>query len=246
VTDFSAPNAAPSTADLGIDFVDPHIVHTAYDFSWPNGGNLSSVTNQSTDPFCITVGWYTGYKAYVSNSYGEVDAGSADCVPALGAACVNAILSAPREPPENGCKPPTELNAWWNLVECATTLLGKDYHRLSTDDLNNQSLVDSGEVYPRESGQPIWGDMSKAFEGSNTTAYLHQANRLQVMLFDPAFSTGDETWRGPQLLCTRVVTSELSTDEGAGQSGEPSLRYFSIYPWEAAMWSIITLAFILR
>lgn len=247
MTDFAAPNAqntvSTSTGYAAVDFVDPHVVNTVYDFEWPGGGNISSALNYSTDPFCISTIDMIGMPANVSNLYTESNAESSDCGPILGDKCVSAITDTLSSlPGGSGCY--ANPTGWFSLPSCASTL-GYAYsqtpkHRsaIQTWNFNNASNSSGSSL----SGEAFWGAMSDASNGTNTTTYESAVNQLQIMLITPAVGSGQPV---PQLLCMRVNTSHLPEEAGGnGSGGGGKNAGYSVKPHPGAE-TVVALAWVM-
>jgi hypothetical protein len=193
----------------------------AYDFTWPGGGSIKSALNFSKDAFCITNLGIEGMPANVTNTYTENNAGSTSCAPMLGDRCVIAITNTIGSlPGEGGCY--SSLESFYTLPECASTL-GYAYsqtprHRalIETTNLNSNSSSDS-----HLSGAAVWGSLTDASNGTNTSNYEAVVNQLQIIMITPVVNGFRPT---PQLLCMRVNTSQLveigvNTSQGNGGGG---------------------------
>ncbi|KAI0975254.1 hypothetical protein F4678DRAFT_484931 [Xylaria arbuscula] len=202
VSDFAVPNAESGANVL----VDPHVVDTQYDLTWPKGGNLTSALPSRNDSVCFQNIGIFGNPANVSNAYTDDNTNSTDCTPVLGAECVSAIVDDARLASADGrCNGP--LKSWFQIPACASTF-GYTYNENHDDtmvefDYNATSL---------HSGEAFWGTNSAAFNGSNATVYESAANALQVMIVAPIVSNVSY----PQLLCMRVNTTHLDVPGGAG------------------------------
>lgn len=123
---------------------DPHVVNTVYDFTWPEGGLITSLLN-STDsgsqgllasPFCAYV-VQSDIAQNVSDLYQQSDAGS--CVSMLGQDCVDSITSALSSGVGDECAPPPSITT---LDACAGAFpdmdilsFGTSAHALRSEDL---------------------------------------------------------------------------------------------------------------
>ncbi|KAI0509117.1 hypothetical protein F5B22DRAFT_618522 [Xylaria bambusicola] len=204
VSDFSVPNAAAGRDPLN----DPHIVHTTYDFTWPEGGNLSSALPPSTNAVCIQWLDVIGNPANISNTYTEDNADSTDCTPMLGRECVDAIV-ARASGHRSDCF--NIAQSWWSIRQCASTfgyILNANNGNLGTQ----EGAIYSTEGSDSISGERFWAATSAAYNGTNTTTYNSAANKLQVMMLAPVIL--NVTY--PQLLCTRVNTTHLEESESDG------------------------------
>lgn len=199
VSDFAAPNAKPEFVDEEPGFVDPHVVTTSYDFTFPSSFalNSSSVSNTTIYPFCIGHWSVFATPVNVSNTYTDKNTGSTDCAPALGSECVEAILKESRQETKSSCS----SYAWWDLPECIDTIgYATSYKKGEGGTIIGTELSSD---YP--SGESFYSATTAASNGTNTTPYEDAANALQVMMVNPRV---DNLWR-PQLLCMRVNTTQL-------------------------------------
>ncbi|RYP87643.1 hypothetical protein DL769_000466 [Monosporascus sp. CRB-8-3] len=209
VTDFAAPNAAGG-------FVDPHVVNTVYDFTWPSGGNFASAIGHPMGSFCTTTLLVYSMPVNVTNRYTEEDTGSADCSGLFGEECVARILNdATLTDPSQSC-----VNAtveWSDLPECADTL-GYTIEQASISSLLTYEIADL-DLRP---GDGFMSFTTGAFHGADSTYYLNAAHLAQVMLIDTSLigvEKGGKLSGGPQLLCMRVNATEMLSEGENGNGG---------------------------
>lgn len=223
VTDFLAPNAediiTAATGWAETTSVDPHVVNTAYDFTWPSGGKLSSALNFSNDSLCVSAATIEGMPANVSNFYTEDNTDNTDCAPVLGASCVAAIarsLTSRRE--GTGCYLGTD--SWWSMHECSD-ILGYAYNQNLKHGAGiiAWNLNSANRSSDHLSGDGVWGAMQDARNATNTTNYDTAVNQLQILLLDLVVN-GSRSGAGFQMLCMRVNTSHLEETTGDGTDGE--------------------------
>ncbi|KAI1755416.1 hypothetical protein F4782DRAFT_404401 [Xylaria castorea] len=181
-------------------------VSQTYDFSWSAEGNLSEALDGATGPLCVTqLGAWVDLPVNVTN--GLTDGTS--CVPALGQACVDAILN--KTPPpggEDGC----DLGGYGKfdeMPECRGSF-GRDRGLFGTFAAgfslgNTTSQINSGDT--------LWVNMSSPVLGNETWLYETVANQIQLLLFSVLLPTSTRpnasTVPGTELLCLRANSTKL-------------------------------------
>ncbi|KAK5634913.1 hypothetical protein RRF57_010625 [Xylaria bambusicola] len=155
VSDFSIPNAASSRDP----FVDPHVMHTTYDFSWPEGAYLISI----------------------SNSYTEDNTDSTDCTPMWAPGACRAI-----PPPRRG--PGLRFYCGKLRGARRAPLIYTNPFNNKNLGGNKRAFLYSTEGSDSTSGEHFWVATSVAYNGTNTPVYYSAANKLQVMMLAPIIS----------------------------------------------------------
>ncbi|KAI0861017.1 hypothetical protein F4860DRAFT_524690 [Xylaria cubensis] len=182
-------------------------VSQTYDFSWSAEGNISEALGGATGPLCVTqLGAWVDLPVNVTN--GLTDGTS--CVPALGQACVNAILN--KTPPplggEGGCNW-GGYGIFDEIPECRDSF-GRDRGSFGTFGAgfslgNATSQINSGDTF--------WVNMSGPVLGNETWLYETVANQIQLLLFSVLLPTStlpnNPTVPGKELLCLRANTTKL-------------------------------------
>ncbi|KAF2964667.1 hypothetical protein GQX73_g8890 [Xylaria multiplex] len=181
-------------------------VSQTYDFSWSTEGNISEALDGATGPLCITqLNAWTDLPVNVTN--GLTDGTS--CIPALGQACVDAILNkTPRPSIEEGCKW-GDYGRFDEMPECRGSfgrdrgLFGTFGAGFSLGDATNQ--INSGDTF--------WVNMSGPVLGYETWLYETVANQIQLLLFSALLPTSTQsntsTVPGMELLCLRANNAKL-------------------------------------
>ncbi|KAI4862801.1 hypothetical protein F4820DRAFT_399057 [Hypoxylon rubiginosum] len=225
VSDFAVPG------DESYDeVVDPHIVATTYDFTWPGGGNLSAALGDTAAGLCLSfVSLPLDFPANVTELYTEGDANDPSCAPVLGQACVDAILSGGRT--TSAGQPPGRCaagRAWFELPECESTL-GYALAASGSGGTNTVSLgfrnsssggSSNATAYDAEDGGGWYGLFSAPQNGSGSVEYYNATNRVHIAMIDPVLpSAGDTGYtQGPELLCMRVNVTGANVN-GANATG---------------------------
>lgn len=207
------------------------MVSTAYDLSWPGGGNiLAEVSGSSeTRPFCVTGVVRQYYAANVTNAFTDDDRDSTSCEPALGEECIDAILRQ-EIATDDGCARPED---WVRIPECYSSFgysveesTGILRGRLETQNLTSYN----GAEYA--SGGRFMAFATNTFDSESDAGkkiYANAARHLQVLMLQT--TSGDS--RASQLLCMRVDTEEIED-----QSGVPSIHELLGSAW----WMILGVA----
>lgn len=209
------------------EVVDPHIVATTYDFTWPGGGNLSAALGDPRAGLCLSfVSLPLDFPANVTDGYSNDNANDPSCVPMLGQSCVDAILSSGRTAVGQPFGLCTAGSAWFELPECKSTL-GYVLSTAGSAGTNTISLGfqnSSNATHDRENGEGWYGLFSAPQNGGASVEYYNATNRVHIAMIDPVLpSTRDTGYaEGAKLLCMRVnVTSEDTgedTKEDLGSS----------------------------
>ncbi|KAI6081411.1 hypothetical protein F4821DRAFT_264968 [Hypoxylon rubiginosum] len=239
VSNIAAPGAEPEDGGIRAT-VDPHVVSTTFDFSWPGSGNFSSAFGGMWKPLCLSdlgsldpvypsASW-TDLPVNVTNGYTEDDTDSTSCVPALGQACVDAMLAARGGAiyaiPDGtgpGCLPGAK--SWQDLPECASTFgysasvgqpLSQSLNGLRLDNTSSANTSDPRAEWT--SGSGFYGWVSGPQNGSGSQAYYTATNQLRVLMINANLNgaNNSEVVGGPQLLCTRVNATKLPDVDGDG------------------------------
>lgn len=210
MSDFAVPHARLADKPDVI----PHMVTTTYDFSWPSGGNMSSQLND-TSPFCIaTEHSYKGLARNVTNAFGESGVLNTDCTPALGAACVSAILE--QDILVNGtCKHP-DTN-WANLPACADSF-GYSMDERKTEvilrgvgDLNAGSNATTVNKWQYKSGEQILFSTTSIYDPGaedGGRVFRNESRALQVIMLKTN-APDDVDPPAARLLCMRVSMEDI-------------------------------------
>ncbi|TGJ80736.1 hypothetical protein E0Z10_g8020 [Xylaria hypoxylon] len=182
-------------------------VSQTYDFSWSAEGNISEALDGATGPLCITQlnGW-ADLPVNVTNAITE----DTSCVPALGQACVDAILNRTPTPSlEEGCKWGGSNGVFSNMPECRGSFgldpaLSETFGvGFSLGNMTNQ--INSGDTF--------WVNMSGPVLGNETWLYETVANQIQLLLFRTLLPTSTQpnasTVPGMELLCLRANNTKL-------------------------------------
>ncbi|KAI0968083.1 hypothetical protein F4678DRAFT_474917 [Xylaria arbuscula] len=227
VSDFVPSDALADLTSYGSDeTVDTHIVTTSYDFSWSSPENLTSELNSSIASFCLTVATsLTDLPANVTNAYTEQDTNSTSCVPALGQACVDAILATEKfegDPVYGNCRAPSQL--WSELPQCQNTL-GYVYNvshgfTLLTGSRGFSNRTSQNATADFKNGGGWFGYISSPVNGSGSNEYYTAINRLHIAMINPLLAYDGDFDSGfsqdPQLLCMRVNATMLPTKDTNG------------------------------
>ncbi|KAK9413409.1 hypothetical protein SUNI508_02608 [Seiridium unicorne] len=219
ISDLAAPHTQSKYAT-----VDSHLVTTTYDFTWSGGGNFSTISGAHYGSgFCLTI-WtpMDDMPVNVTNTFTTYDAGNTSCVPALGQACVDAIIDgrAPRGGDPFRCDAP--VKSWSDIPECRDTMgYAKDVSQYSGtntfgigwfNDTNRNATMDWQE------GQSFYESDTAPQNGSGSAAYYTAMNRLHIVLVDPILPSNASGFysQTPQALCMRVNTTQLPTKDPNG------------------------------
>ncbi|KAI1169501.1 hypothetical protein F4777DRAFT_216162 [Nemania sp. FL0916] len=176
------------------------------DFSWTAKGNFSEALNNATGPFCVTQ--FTQEVDLPVNVTNALNTDDASCIPALGQACVNAILNRTPMPSEaRGCNWGQD-GPMFQLPECRSSL-GRNRGRFGSFfgtglDLGNASnQINSGDAF--------WVNVSGPVLGNETWLYDTVANQIQLFLFSTVLPTTQPgvTVHGKELICMRANTTKL-------------------------------------
>jgi hypothetical protein len=209
VSEFAVPHARLADKPDTI----PHMVITTFDFNWPSGGNVSSQIND-TGPFCIATEYaYSGLAKNVTNAFGDDDADSTDCTPALGSACISAILQ--QEILVNGtCKHPD--TTWARLPACADSFgYSVDERKTSAilrgvGDLNAASNATAVNRWQYKSGDLISFSTTSIFDPGaedGGRVFRNESRALQVIMVKT--NASDVGQEAVSLLCMRVDTEDI-------------------------------------
>ncbi|KAI0172247.1 hypothetical protein GGR52DRAFT_591986 [Hypoxylon sp. FL1284] len=208
ISEFSVPNVEGAEPA-----VDPHLVSTTYDFTWPGSGNLSAALGATRDVgVCVSfVEAPADWPVNVTNAYTEDDTSDTSCVGALGQACVDAILAEVLGPGSSSQRCQVRGASWFNLPACdgggvASWGLGFSKYDIATS----------------ANGASWFSRLSAPQNGSGSAAYYTAANRLHVVMANPVFA-GDGADQGgssfgPELLCMRVNATKLPTGDANGNN----------------------------
>ncbi|KAH6693922.1 hypothetical protein F5X68DRAFT_47725 [Plectosphaerella plurivora] len=197
----------------------PRLIATTHDFSWPDGGNISSQIGEDV-PFCVKSGhFWSGFARNVTNAFTEDDASSTSCIPALGAACVSAILDDDMLE-DDGCSLRSMgMDRWDRLPQCSRSLdyaewaEGVDRGTLIPHggDFNNKSGSNLSSNWELTSGQMFMYEQTGLYEtGADEAdrAWKNASRALQIVLMQTYAETEEGRQKTSQLLCTRVDTGE--------------------------------------
>lgn len=165
----------------------------------------------------------------VTNAYTEDDTNDASCVPVLGQACVDAILSdgrISRGSAVGSCTSPSRY--WFEIPECQSTLgyaqaVGGSPGTFTTSiGVGNDS---SNATNSWKNGEGWYASFSAPRNGSGSTAYYTTANQLNMVKVNPILSSqvvsaptteSGGHIPGPELLCMRVNATKLPTGDTNG------------------------------
>lgn len=214
VTDISLPGVEMGHETDAI----PRLITTTHDFTWPGGGNVSSQIGEDV-PFCVKSGhFWSGFARNVTNAFTEDDASSTSCIPALGAACVSAILDDPMLE-DDGCSARSlGKERWDRLPQCSRSL---DYAEWADStkrgafipqggDLNNAESNMSSNWELTSGGMFMYAQTGLYETGADEAdrAWKNESRALQIVLIQTFAETGEGREKTSQLLCTRVTTEE--------------------------------------
>ncbi|KAI0552804.1 hypothetical protein F4679DRAFT_51243 [Xylaria curta] len=180
-------------------------VSQTYDFSWPAEGNISEALNGATGPLCITQ--LTASVDLPVNVTNALTNGTS-CVPALGQACVNAILNKTPPPDEKaGCNW-GGYEIFNEIPECKSSFgRAKGFGTFGTGFYLNDTGVQIN------SGDTFWVNMSGPVLGNETWLYETVANQIQLLLFSVLLPTpslaNNPLVPGKELLCIRANNTKL-------------------------------------
>lgn len=184
-------------------------IHIGYDFSWPGGGKLGWAFPRFFVHYCAVAMITWGTAARVAEKFTDQHANSTDCTPALGDACVNAILASSVKRNESmGCFD----GLWSQLPGCADAFGLDDYgpygsHRLL---LQKYELTDL-----TQSGRPFHVIPAEGANAELPGLYENAVNMLQVVLLRPPARVTNDTFH-PTLHCMRVQTKKEESSAGSG------------------------------
>ncbi|KAI0388652.1 hypothetical protein F5Y17DRAFT_463492 [Xylariaceae sp. FL0594] len=173
---------------------DSSSVPKTYDFSWSTGGNLSEALDNATSPLCFThIGYDADWPVNITNALS--DSSDASCVPALGQACVDTILSSIGTPSwEHGCN-----------VLFPTFFTG---FSIGFDPRKKTSQINSGDA--------LFVNVTGPISTNETLHYDYFANQIQMLIVSvslPSKNGGpndpNATVLGKQVLCLRANDTKL-------------------------------------
>jgi hypothetical protein len=240
VSDIAAPNAIARS-----NIVDSHIVSTTYDFNWPDSnGVISDQLNGTSSGFCLTVVDWTDLPVNLTNAYTEKDGNDTSCIPVLGQACVNAILSNGRNFRGPTCRSVPQ-KPWSEFPECQSTLgyMATTPERFGTLSMsrglgnNNHNATSSSA-----NGAGWFGSFSTPQNGSGSTTYYTAANQLQIAMVSAVLSFQNDTQylAGSELLCMRVNATQLPTrdtdGDGTTWTSEAVMESMGNFVQPSAVW----------
>jgi hypothetical protein len=200
--------------------------------------------NQTDAGFCLSIVDWTDAPVNLTNAYTEED-GNGTCVPVLGQACVDTILSSGRNFRGSSCHVPEE--DWSKLPECQNTIGSMGTPRESIETLSlsgtlfNSSRNATGGF---KDGEGWFGTFTGPQNGSGSAAYYTAANLLQIAMFTAVFSLqGDEVYvQGSELLCMRVNATQLPTRDPNGDGttwiSEAVMENLGISLQPSAIWAL--------
>ncbi|KAJ4305989.1 hypothetical protein N0V88_000780 [Collariella sp. IMI 366227] len=192
---------------------DPNIL-ISYDFNWPGGGNLTSSSISATTAFCAVSMFSLGTPTNITDKYTEENTKSTDCRPALGDACVNAILAGAQE--DNNRTSHRCFTRWDQYPECADTFGMAEYSLYK-----NRLILSPDYLYDihTKSGEPFHVIPTEEEARGYPGLYKSAANMLQVVLLRPP-REANEAYH-PTLNCMRVMTNtEWAAAKDKGQDGD--------------------------
>lgn len=206
--------------------LDLRTVHVVYDFSWPQAGNITDTFPINNRSFCMTYAVTEYTPANITNKWTEDNADSTDCAPALGQACVDAVLAASTQNGGNSntsCITPRTI--WADIPACAGT-----FEYIRQRDQYRSFGVSTQNIKNRASGAVV-GVLSSGRNKGNATVYDDYLNTLHVVLLNPPPLVVNGSIQGSngtpkkQLLCMRVSTErkeipEEEKQDGAGEGNE--------------------------
>lgn len=220
------------------------MVSTAYDFS--GSEDLSDQLNQTASGFCLSVVSWDDLPVNITNTFTTEDANDTSCIPVLGQACVDAILSNGSNFRGPACAGPKTL--WSELPECQNTLgyvesTDQGFGTLSfSRGLGNNSHNGTGAF---GHGQGWFGAFSAAQNGSGSPAYYTAVNQLQIAMASAVLSLKNDGGylEGAELLCMRVNATRLPTkdtnDDGTTWTSEAVMESMAGLVRPGGIWVLL-------
>ncbi|KAI1312918.1 hypothetical protein F5Y03DRAFT_390619 [Xylaria venustula] len=238
--------AVPDATHLEKNITDPHIVSLTWDFSWPGNDNLSDILGGNGSEFCwVQLDSNYDFPVNVTNTFTEDIATNSSCVPALGKACVDAILKIV---PNNCVWESVDID-FTRFPECAGAFADSVHHNTEGEAYIGNFLNNTDPTFQLSSGGPFYLRLSVPVNGAQSETFNAVANGLNIVLLSAKIRESRSEAQhgyvqGSELLCTRVNATKLADKDQDGDgtayvsevvllSSAQSL-FSSIYFWRTA------------
>ncbi|KAI0198045.1 hypothetical protein F4808DRAFT_437462 [Astrocystis sublimbata] len=209
VSQFYAPYNGTNISEVAKRGDYQAFVSQTWDLSWPIEGNLSEALDDARSTLCITqLGAGIDLPVNVTNSLKDDDT---SCVPALGQACVDAILKQISPPDEKGSCHTANQHLFSLIPECYGSF-GRDRGPFNSTTTIGYSLGNKSQQI--NSGETFWVNVSGPVLGNEIVQYQTAANQMQVLHLSallPTTHNSSDTFmlHGKELRCLRANTTKL-------------------------------------